>query len=258
MLLRLSRTLVTVCACLMMSSSLWAKPVIRVGGYEFPPYVSIDEAQQARGFTLDLIQVLNQSQQQVTFQFVPTSVSNRHQAFILGRYDLIMFESMLWGWKDYDANFVPIGVEDGDLYISLHNEHKDQSYFDHFDGKKLALVSGYHYQLSGWANDPDTIGQKFDALFVPSNDAAIKSILKSRADIATVTWSYLQFYLNKNPKAHDRILLSDKWDQRYRHGIIINPKAQISAKQLSIWLDELKQDGTLKALAERYQLKLNP
>jgi ABC-type amino acid transport substrate-binding protein len=244
-------------ACLLLdTSAAWAKPEIRIGGYEFPPYVSTNEAQQAQGLTLDLIQVLNQSQQLVTFKFVSTSISNRHQAFELGRYDAIMFESLQWGWQEYKVDFIPVGVQDGELYISLREGKRDQSYFNQFRGKKLALVNGYHYQFVQWNNDPEQISQSFDAMFVPSNKAAIEGVLKSRADIAPVTWSYLQFYLSEHPLVQQRLLLSDKWDQRYHHGIILNPKAQVSAEQLTLWLNELKADGTLEALALRYQLAL--
>jgi ABC-type amino acid transport substrate-binding protein len=238
----------------LISTPTWAQTVIRIGGYDFAPYVTFNNNTQATGLSLDLIAALNAIQTEVKFEFVGTSIEQRYQAFSKGRYDAIFFESREWGWQDYDTQFIPLGIEDGERYISLIATAKDQSYFDDFQNKKLALVSGYHYKFAQWSNDPKVLEAKFDPLFVPSNKASIESVLKARADIAPVTWSYLQHYFVKTPAAREKLLFSTKWDQQYQHGIIINPKSSLSAEQLSLWLEKLKQNGTLKNLAQRYHL----
>ena len=238
----------------LISMPTWAQTVIRIGGYDFAPYVSVNNDTQATGLSLDLMAALNAIQSEVKFEFVGTSIEQRYQAFSKGRYDAILFESPQWGWQDYDTQFVPLEIEDGERYISLKITAKDQSYFDNFRNKKLALVSGYHYKFAQWSNDPKVLKKKFDALFVPSNKESIESVLKARADMAPVTWSYLQHYFVTNPTAREQLIFSTKWDQQYQHGIIINPQSSLSAEQLSLWLDKLKQNGTLKNLAQRYHL----
>ena len=92
-----------------------------------------------QGFTIDLISAFNELQTDVNFQFVNTSIENRYQAYEIGRFDMMIFESPIWGWKNFSTTFIPLDIIDGEVFITLRDNNKNQSYFSSFDGKSLSL-----------------------------------------------------------------------------------------------------------------------
>jgi len=231
------------------------KPIVKVAGYPFSPYITQSVDGRYTGLSIDLINALNGIQSQVQFEFVATSIANRYKAYELKRYDMMLFESPVWGWHTIEHEFVPLDIHDGELFISLKDNAIDQAYFNNFDGKVLSLVRGYHYKFADWQADPQYLKAQFNIQFVNSNEASIVSILRGRAEIAPVTWSYLQFYLSQNPTISPQILVSTKWDQQYNHGILLSPNAPISKQQLSEWVGLLKKQQTLSRLAAHYGLE---
>ena len=93
----MNKFLSVIVALIMLISPVQAKPVVNVGGYLFAPYVNITEGGMFQGFTIDLISAFNEIQSEVNFQFVNTSIGNRYQAYKIGRYDMMIFESPVWG-----------------------------------------------------------------------------------------------------------------------------------------------------------------
>ncbi|WP_394495402.1 substrate-binding periplasmic protein [Shewanella sp. ENK2] len=244
--------------CLFVATPLQAKPVVNVGGYLFAPYVDVSEDGLFQGFTIDLIAAFNQLQTEVEFQFVNTSIENRYQAYDIRRFDMMFFESPIWGWKSFIAEFIPLDIVDGEVFITLRDGVKDQQYFDSFGNKSLSLVSGYHYQFAQWNNNEQDLMSDFDIQFVHTNRASIESVLKGRADIAPVTLSYLQHYIKMYPKIRDNLLISEKLDQTYSHSILLNPKAVISKAKLQKWLSDLQESGRLNRIAKKYDLAIKP
>jgi len=232
------------------------KPVVKVAGYPFSPYVTQLSDGRYTGLSIDLVNALNGIQSQVQFEFVATSITNRYKAYEMKRYDMILFESPVWGWSNIGHEFVPLNIHDGELFISLKDKAIDQAYFEDFSGKALSLVKGYHYKFADWQAEPQQLKTQFDIQFVNSNEASIISILRGRAEIAPVTWSYLQFYLSQYPEISPQLLVSTKWDQQYHHGILLNPNAPISKQQLSEWVGLLKKQQILTRLAAHYGLEI--
>lgn len=81
-------------------SAVQSKSIIRVGGYQFAPYVNLQEDGRYTGLTLDLINALNQIQQEISFEFVSTSIEYRYKAYEAGRFEMIMFENPIGAGKN--------------------------------------------------------------------------------------------------------------------------------------------------------------
>ncbi|WP_158638063.1 substrate-binding periplasmic protein [Shewanella donghaensis] len=241
---------------MLMTTSVHALPVVNVGGYLFAPYVNVTNEGLFQGFTIDLINALNNQQSKVDFQFVNTSIENRYQAYELGRFDLMLFESKIWGWENFNPEFIPLDIKDGEVYITLRDELKNQDYFNSFAGKSLSLVSGYHYKFAEWNTNTSVLSTHFDIQFVHTNKASIESVVKGRADIAPVTYSYLKHYFLINPKAESKLLISDRFDQQYTHSVLLNPNAIVSAAEIKQWLAGIKDSGQLRRIAEKYNVDL--
>ncbi|UJF23222.1 substrate-binding periplasmic protein [Shewanella sp. OMA3-2] len=237
--------------------SAYGKPIVKVAGYQFAPYLSQSNDGLYTGLSIDVVKALNGIQSEVQFEFVATSISNRYKAYKMKRFDMILFESPIWGWKNIEHEFVPLNIHDGELFIALKDKAVEQAYFDDFSTKVLSLVKGYHYAFAQWGVDPKQLNTQYNIQFVSSNKASIVSILKGRADIALVTWSYLQFYLAQYPEIKQQLLVSKKWDQKYDHGILLNPKAPISKQQLTKWISQLQEQKILPRLAANYGLHKN-
>lgn len=233
-----------------------AIPKIHVGGYQFAPYVNQQADGRYTGLTLDIINALNQIQQEVTFVFVATSIEHRYQAYSLGRFDMMMFESPTWGWQDIATHFIPLHIHDGEAFIALKTHAHNQGYFDDMTNKSIVFVKGYHYQFAQFETKAEILSKQFKPLFVNNNKASIESIIRKRADVAPVTYSYLQHYLKVNPKDKNLLLISDKWDQEYAHGILLKPHLQLDEKKLSEWVQQLSRSGQLGKLAAQYGISL--
>ena len=230
-------------------------PTIRVGGYPFAPYVDLQQDGRYTGLTLDIINALNQIQQEVFFEFTVTSVEHRYKAYALGRFDMMIFENPAWGWQKIADQFIPLHMIDGEVFIALKAKAHNQNYFKNLTNKSIAFVKGYHYQFAHFETDTETLKKQFRPLFVSNNRASIESILRERADIAPVTHSYLQYYLKANPQDSHLLLISDKWDQKYDNGILLNHSSSLDAKKLTHWIQQLINNGKLTELAAQYAIQ---
>jgi len=234
----------------------WAAVEVRVGCYEFSPYVEIDADGRVRGLTPELLDLLNESQGD--YRFVPflTTPSRRYQDFEAGLYDVIFFESPDWGWRSRNLpiDVSPVFLEDAEVYIAHTEPGRTQAYFDDFAGKTIAGLLGYHYAFADFDSDPERLRSRFAMHLVTSNQASIELVLRHRVDLAVVTLSYLKGYLADHPDARSDLLVSDRRDQIYRHRIIVRKGFKPDAEALFALLEGLQRNGALEALWRRHHL----
>jgi len=138
---------------------------ITVGGYIFPPFVEKKDNQYT-GITIDLISEMNSFQNKFKFQFIPTASKRRYSYFDKGKFDLIMFEDISWGWKykDIVASQV-ILTGGGEVYITKADLSKDQSYFNNLKHKSIAVILGYHYGFANFNSDETFLKDNFKIQF---------------------------------------------------------------------------------------------
>ncbi len=244
-------------ACLLLHAvAADAAQQVRVGGYHFPPYLFKPEAPQPRGLVPELLQALNRLQDEYRFVLVPTSATRRYRDLENGRYDLILFESSQWGWQDTPHLGLPLDIEDAEVYVAAAAPGRGQEYFADFAGKRMALYSGYHYGFAGYNADQDYLGRTFKAVLTYSHDSNLRLLQRQRADVAVITRSYLQLYLERYPEAAAGLLVSERFDQVYRHQVLLRPDGPLTPQQMAQLLERLQADGELMRLLRRYHLTL--
>jgi ABC-type amino acid transport substrate-binding protein len=248
---------IMVCAWLALPSWLQAAQDVRVGGYDFPPYLFRPESAQPGGLVVDLLPLLNRIQNDYHFVLVPTSASRRYRDFSAGRFDLMLFESSRWGWQDTPHLSLSLPIEDAELYVALKVPGRDQSYFDDLTHKRMALYRGYHYGFAGYNPDPEFLGSRFNAQMTYSHDSNLRMVLLGRVDVAVITRSYLQMYTGRNPANAERLLVSPRADQVYWHQVLLRPEGVLNVAQVSALLRKLFAAPAFKTLLKHYYLQLH-
>jgi len=227
---------------------------VRVGGYEFAPFVFQSAVGNYRGVTLDLINALNHLQDDYQFELVVISPPARYKAFKRKRFDTIFFESMDWGWQDHEIEPSKVFLSGGEVYVAMQGEERDQSYFDQFADKSIIGMQGYHYGLANFNSDPEYLKQQHNFILTRSNVSAIRMLEKGRGDVAIITLSFLKLFLKEEPSLASQLLVSEKLDQEYRHTILVRKQHKISVAQINGWLDELEQQGMLAKIWAKWGL----
>lgn len=227
-----------------------AAEVVRVGGYEFPPFVEPDPSGQHKGLTLDLIDALNKAQSRYEFRFVATSSRRRYSDIVAGHVDVIFFESPEWEWaaRGLPVDFTPPFLQGGEVYIAPAKPGRGQEFFSELKGKRLVGLLGFHYGFANFLADPDILAKSFNMKLVNNHRSSIEMVLADRMDVAVVTDSYLWSYLRQNPNARERLLISERYDQRYNHRVLVRRNGPIDVDTVSTMMAGLEKDGTLARL----------
>lgn len=241
----------------LLSSLAHSQTVIKVGGYEFPPFVNTKNKEGSQGATLDLIDGLNKLQSDYRFVFFPTSSKRRYLDFSEGRYDLIMFENIHWGWADHPVEASKTFMAGGEVYIAYKREGRDQSFFEGMESKRMVGMLGYHYGFASFNADEKFLSGRFDILLTTDHLRSIRLILANRpelAEIAVVTRSFLGEYLSDHPEDRETLLISEKYDQEYNHSILVRKQGLISVEKINQLLNQLEGVGVINKLRNRYGL----
>lgn len=245
----LRRVIALAMAALLWAGEAPALEVVRVGGYEFPPFV--DNARDgARGVTFDLIDTLNQVQDRYEFRFVPVAARRRYADLLAAQFDVMFFESPDWEWEKggFPVDFTRVFLTGGEVYITQARPGRGQDYFASLADKRLVGILGYHYGFAGFEADPAALARRFTIKLVNNHRSGIDMVLAGRADVAVVTDSYLWTHLARHPDVRDRLLVSDRYDQTYRHRALVRRGGPIPVQDLDRLLEGLQQAGTLDTL----------
>jgi len=97
--------------------------------------------------------------------------------------------------------------------------------------------------------------QNYQAEFSYSHESNLLKVLFDRSDIAVVSQSFLETFIEQNPKSADQFLVSVKKDQVYSHKVLLRPGSPISPDALHNLLSQLRDSGQLASLLERYHLQ---
>jgi polar amino acid transport system substrate-binding protein len=230
-----------------------AQQVVKVGGYDFPPFV--DKTAGGTSLTLDLITALNAFQKKYIFQFIETSSKRRFINFDEKKYDLIFFEAIDWGWQGKAIEASKVIMHGGAVYITRADKHKDQRYFDDIKGKRIWGILGYHYGFANFNADNEFLQKAFNAHMITSQDGLIDAAVTGRADISVVVQEYLQVYLLKHPGVQDKILISKKFDAVNSYTILVRKGIDPDVTEINKLLSDMESAGVLKKLWGKYGLK---
>lgn len=205
-----------------------AKILVKVGGYEFYPFV---EYEGKSGHTIEIIKKFNQSQNKYKFQFVLTSAKRRYRDFTTGKFDVILFEDESWGWSQEKINYNTSSVlaKGQEVIIALKAINRDQSFFSNFKDKKIKLILGYHYKLLNMQTDhQSTENKKFEGIsFGTSLKENLKELLEGKIDITFLNSFELDELLKDKYFSKDQILINKEEDHSYSLRAIMTPNSPI-------------------------------
>ncbi|MCC5852725.1 MAG: transporter substrate-binding domain-containing protein [Alkalimonas sp.] len=237
----------------------FSKTLVRVGAYEFPPYIQLEHG-LAKGFTVELIHQLNQLQQDYHFELVLTTPVRRHQDYQQGLFDTIFFEDPYWGWvqRSIPIDNSPAFAKDDEVFIALSSKAQSQQWFDDLGNKTIAGILGYHYQIANFQTDPALLAEQYQMTLVSDHQASVELVLKGRTDTAIVTRSFLYQYLQQHPDSVGKLLISERVDQSYRHQLLLNPNHELSIETLYLWVRQLLEKEQMHLELQRFGLQLLP
>ncbi|CUW41394.1 Putative amino acid ABC transporter periplasmic protein [Magnetospirillum sp. XM-1] len=248
--------------CLVVLGLLAALPalagkVVKVGGYDFAPFVEGSGTGQPDGLALRLIEAMNKHQDRFTFQFVPTSPNRRYKDFETGKFDVMLFESPDWGWieRKLPVEASRVFLDGGELYVALAQPGRGQDYFADLGAKRMVGLLGYHYGFANFEADPAVLSSRFRMTLVRDNSASIEAILKDRGDVAVVTDAYLKRWLRTRPEVREKLLVSERFDQRYAHRALIRKGIDLTPAEMDRILSAMDLDGTLTRLWREFGIR---
>lgn len=238
---------------LLLSTSALAAEVVRVGVYDFPPYVFI--ADQNSGITLKMITAMNKFQHKYEFVAVPTTARRRYKDFKNNKFDVMMFESIKWGWQNFPVIASQAFITGAEVYVSKAKEGRGQEYFSNLTNKALIGVFGYHYQFASFNTESDYLNKHFNFVYSNSQQQSLQLILNNRGDIAILSKEYLHYHFDRSPSAQAQLLISDKVDQIYQHTILVRKHTAPSIAYINQLLEQMELKGVLTPLWQEYGLK---
>jgi ABC-type amino acid transport substrate-binding protein len=242
----------TIFFCFMTNTAI-AIPIIKVGGYLFPPFVNTSSG-EISGLTLELIKLLNSQQTDYFFEFVLTSPKRRYLDFESFKIDALFFESKQWGWMNYPIDASKAFLAGGEVYITKSGPNKNQGYFDRLKSKTMAAILGYHYQFADFNSDEKFIKSHYKITLLSNPSAILNQVLSERVQIGIVSQSYLQKEMMNNPQYKQQLLVSDKLDQVYSHTLLIRNSGLLSVEKMNAMIKKIKSNGTLDTLLLQYGL----
>lgn len=240
------------------SKALANMRTLKVGAYVFPPYFEKEDGTKS-GALVDLISLLNLSQSTYQFEIYETSPKRRYQDFINGKYDIIFFESPLWGWTDYSEKITFHGndIVDQEVFITSTEKFKKfgDSYFNELKGKSIGVYLGYHYKFAGYNSDENYLKKQFNAYVSSSHIRNIIGVSKGRLDLAIVTKSYIDKYLFENPTLKESIYVSKTYDQQYLMKFGYKSEKSFSSDKLKMAINKVLASPQFQDILKKYFLK---
>ena len=198
---------------------------------------------------------MNKFQNKFTFKFLPTSSKGRYISFYKKRFDLIMFEDKKWDWDNNNILASKILLESKEVYITKAGPSKDQSFFYNIQDKSIAVIRGYHYKFANFNSDENYLKKNFKIQISSSHSGNILKALLGRTDIAVVSLSYLNKFLKDNPDKKDLLLVSEKFDQEYKHRILIRKKINITVEDINNLINKMEKAGIINRIWKKYGIK---
>ncbi len=227
-----------------------AQTLVRVLAYPFPPFLNED---LKTGLTVDLVNLMNDSQTEFLFDLHAQSPKRRYMGISSGLYDMILFEMPQWGWKDQGIQHQTTReiMTGGEVYITARHPERDQSFFNNFKNKRLSAYFGYHYGFAGFNSDRNWLQKNYQIGLQNSHKRIVELVRAQKVDVGVVTFSFLKKCMLEKPSLAEELLISEKWDQKYSLPALLGENSTISVAELEVILDGLKNDGSLANLYRR-------
>lgn len=230
----------------------FARQVVVVGGYNFPPFIS-HKKDKVSGITIDLINLMNQSQSKYEFVFKLTSPKRRYRDFRNKEYDMIFFENLVWGWNKDSITASKVILKGGEVFIAKSLPGRGQEYFRNLKGRKILGILGYHYQFAKFKTGRKFLKEKYNMELGTNHESNLNYLItRDDSAVAIVTKSFFNQFLKKRPDLKESFIVSDNFDQIYNHTILVRENFTPSVKEMNLIMEKLNQTQKLKVLWSKY------
>ncbi|MFT6632506.1 MAG: ABC-type amino acid transport substrate-binding protein [Bacteriovoracaceae bacterium] len=207
----------------MLSFNCFAKEVVLIGVYHFPPYLELKGAEYT-GISKTIVNILNEVQDKFEFKLFITTPNRRYQDFKHKKFQMMLFEDIAWGWKDRKLdrllNQSSIIMKGGEVFITINDGKRNQSYFKDLKGKSIMGILGYHYKFADFISDPPSLKLNYNTTVVSNQENIINAVLSKRFEVGIITKEYLIQYLRQYPERSKNLLISNFYDQTYEHRLL--------------------------------------
>ena len=227
-----------------LSFNCFAKEVILVGVYHFPPYLEVKGSEYS-GISKTIVTILNDIQDNFEFKLFITTPNRRYQDFKHKKFQMMLFEDIAWGWKDKKLdrllNQSSIIMKGGEVFITVNDGKRDQHYFKNLKGKSIMGILGYHYKFADFISDPPSLKLNYNMTVVSNQENIINAVISKRFEVGIITKEYLIQYLRQYPERSKNILISNFYDQTYRHRLLFRKdNKNITPKYVESLIKKLK------------------
>ncbi|WP_374075111.1 substrate-binding periplasmic protein [Bdellovibrio bacteriovorus] len=228
---------------------------IRVGAYDFPPYYEFHKSKHI-GITTQTVKILNSLQKDYTFVIQRVPANRRYQTLERNRVDLYLYEDPAWEWSKYSYEFIPLDVEDGEVYITKAGALPAPQTFEELKKLRIAVVQGYHYGFAGLDADERALKKNFRIEILDNSKTCLHFVATGRADVTIVAKSFIYDFIRKNPDYRDKISISNNYDSIYKLGVVLSPKSRIPRAKMEALVDNLKKNAEFQEnIRRRFEIK---
>lgn len=234
------------CLLLFFSTHVSAKTIIKVGAYNYPPFVEWRNGKPL-GLINDFVTILNNNQDKYIFSIVETTSNRRYYDLENKYYDIIFFENILWSWDKSKVHVSKIFLQGGEVFIAKKIPGRNQSYFSDIKNKRIRAYHGYHYAFLDYSTDPKDL-KKWNVELTQSHDGNIQAVIDDRADLAMITLDYLKVLFKTKPTLKNEIIVSSKFDQTYKHSAMIRTNSNIQLEEVNALLVKIQSDPAFKSI----------
>ena len=198
------------------------------------------------GVSSEIIDELNKVQ--TKYRFVHKIVPNKRMKILVpsGEVNIVAFSNLSFGWDKNEMLQSTELIHDKDVYFTLKEGGKDQSFFEDFSSLKVVGVKGFHYNFDK---------SKTSFIEVQNEKAVLEMILLKRGDIGVVSILGLNHLSLKEPETFTKLFLADKYDQEYKRYYLLKKDGPISINEVNSYIKTLRSQGTLEKIYKKYGLR---
>jgi ABC-type amino acid transport substrate-binding protein len=229
------------------------KVVVKVGGYDFEPFV-----ENEHGITPAFLALLNNLQDEYQFEFVHIPAQRRYSILTEGHIDAIFFEMPRWGWegiRDQIEITKPL-LRAKEAFYARANHPAGAEVFARLEDKKLALTLGFHYAFADFNSDQAYIRERFNASFAPTQRVALRMMLAGSADLVIMSDIFLYRELARNPALKNQLIRSPNADQTYALPLMVRKAGPVSVSYLEGLLEMAREKGLLTEFFKGYAIDI--
>lgn len=227
----------------------WSQTEVHVGLTSVQPPLVINPADK-EGLIYDVLDLLNEQQSEYHFSasLYPAKrlLANHKDANV----HIVAYNSETWGWSERGGKG-SVHLTDGrDLFVSLQDREMDRGHI-----KEIGAVRGFHYAFAGF--DTVKLSRMENVSLVNDETSVLRIVEHQRVEKGILSETFLNWVSVSQPERYKRLDIDNaNPDHTYHRQLVVFPYSPIKLKQVNGLLNELKANGRLQAVYDKYGLKV--